>query len=193
MSTLSKSNVFIVVGTPGSGKDILIKAVNDLGTLHAKIVPKHTSRKRQDDDGAEMICSDDPDYDLDGCDITYGNYKAQYGIKSDIIWDGIRAQIAQVLVISNINAINKIKRIIGPLVKVIFISSELSKDAYEKQQKALGNDDNYVKERVNGYEKAVNVYYDNFQLFDHVLINAESEEDLFDQIFRLFDHYERGI
>jgi len=186
----SRNNVFIVVGTPGSGKDALIKAVNDLGTFHARIVPKHTSRKRQDDDGDEMICSNDIGFDLDSCDVTYGNYKAKYGLKSELIWQGLRDEVAQVVVISNIDAINDLRRKFGSLVKMVFISSETGKEEYKRQQEELGNDIEYVDERVKAYGKAVDIFFRNYALFDHVLINAESEEDLFDQIFRLFEHYE---
>ena len=34
--------IFLVVGSPGSGKDELMTAVNTIGSLHAEIVPKHT-------------------------------------------------------------------------------------------------------------------------------------------------------
>jgi hypothetical protein len=66
--------LFVIVGTPGSGKDLVIRAVNDMGSHHAQIVPKHTSRKRRRNDGNEMVFHMDPEYDLDGCDIKYENY-----------------------------------------------------------------------------------------------------------------------
>ena len=77
-----KAIIFVVVGTPGSGKDLLIQAVNDMGLLHCRIVPKHTNRERQADDSNEMICVNDDGYDLENCEIVYTNYNNRYGIKN---------------------------------------------------------------------------------------------------------------
>lgn len=186
----SKSLIFIVVGTPGSGKDILIQAVNDLGVLHAIIVPKHTSRRRQQDDGNEMICCDDINYDMHNCDITYENYNDKYGLKSEEIWIGVKNEIIQVLVISNVNAINQIKRKFGSLVKVLFVHSEINEEEYLRQEMELGKPEEYVLERLKKYKHAFNIYFDNYILFDHVLLYSNSAEDLFDQLFRIFKYYE---
>lgn len=185
-----KSKIFLVVGTPGSGKDLLIQAVNDLGSLHARIVPKHTSRIRYEDDGNEMICSDDPDYDLEGCDVKYENYGMFYGVKSELVWDYVKEEISQVIVVSNIEAINKLISIFGDLVVLIFVHSEMNPEEYKKEQLAQGKDLEYISERVNKYKKAFNIYLNNFSLFKHVLIYAGSPENMFDQIFRLFTFYE---
>jgi ABC-type dipeptide/oligopeptide/nickel transport system ATPase component len=186
----SKASIMVVVGTPGSGKDILIQAVNDLGTLHARIVPKHTTRRRQKDDGGEMICSDDARYDLDGCDIKYRNYGDSYGMKSSEIWSFVRDEICQVIVISNVTAINSLLRIFGDLIKLVFVHSEIDREQYRKEQAVLGKPSSYIESRFDDYDKAFNMYYSNFTNFSHVLIYANSKEDFFDQIFRLFTHYE---
>ncbi len=70
----------VIVATPGSGKDQLIRAIHDLGARHAQIVPKHTSRERWDNDGSEMICPGDTGCNVDACDIRYKNYGDWYGI-----------------------------------------------------------------------------------------------------------------
>ena len=51
-----KSKLFIIAGHAKSGKDEIIKAVNDMGRLQAKIIRKYTSRRQDADDGDEMIC-----------------------------------------------------------------------------------------------------------------------------------------
>lgn len=188
---VSKSKIFIVVGTPGSGKDILIQAVNDMGSLHAQIVPKHTTRVRHPEkDGTEMICSDDENYDLENCDIKYDNYTDTYGIKSKEVWENVTKEILQVIVVSNVTAINDIKKKFGPLVKILFVHSEINKKKYKKEQIAAGIPIDYIENRINKYDKAINMFLANYNLFDHVLIYSGSEEDLYDQIFRLFNHYE---
>lgn len=48
----------------------------------------------------------------------------------------------------------------------------------------------YLKQREENFDMAWNLYEDNFMLFNHVFIFTNREEDLYDQIFRLFRYYE---
>lgn len=48
--------LFIITGHAKSGKDEIIKAIDDMGRLQATIVRKYTSRRQDPDDGNEMIC-----------------------------------------------------------------------------------------------------------------------------------------
>lgn len=210
--------LFLVVGSPGSGKDELMTAVNTIGSLHAEIVPKHTSRLQNADDGEEMICRarldedgkleiTNPKWDLDGCDVKYENFGTQYGIKTSVIWDRLCQGIMQVAVVSDSNALNQLKGKFGNLAVVIYVYSQISREQYKENQiqsrlnprngkpKLELTDDDlaYIEKRVADFDKAWQIYVDNFMLFDHVLIYADMQEDLFDQVFRLFKAYERGF
>ena len=59
MSGIKKSmaNIFVIVGGSHSGKDEIIRAIQDLGGLHAQIIPKFTSRLQQEDDEKEIKCN----------------------------------------------------------------------------------------------------------------------------------------
>jgi len=189
--------LFVVVGTPGSGKDLLIRAINDLGAQHARIVPKHTSRRKRQDDGNEIICPEDPDYDLEGCDITYENYGDRYGIKGSQIWEGLSDGIFQVVVVSNVEAINRLRDILGELVVLVYVHSEVDRDEYQRIEAARKSDPEYldteyVEQRVKNYRLALDIFLENYLAFDHVLINSGPSENLYDQMFRLFRAYERG-
>lgn len=210
--------LFLVVGSPGSGKDELMTAVNTIGSLHAEIVPKHTSRLQNVDDGDEMICRAwldtdgkteiaNPNWDLDGCDVKYENFGTQYGIKTSAIWDRLRQGIMQVAVVSDSDALNQLKGKFGNLAVVVYVYSQISREQYREQQiqnklnpkngtkkSQLTEDDlAYIEKHVADFDKAWQIYVDNFILFDHVLIYADMQEDLFDQVFRLFKAYERGF
>lgn len=201
--------VFVVVGSPASGKDELIKAVNILGSIHAQIVPKHTDRDWRWDDEEEMICErildstgqmvQNPDFDIESCDIIYQNYGTIYGIKTNDIWEGLKEGIHQVLVVSNIDALNKLKEIFGELAVFLYVYSEINKEEYMKKEyeKLLergdvnqGETNEYLKKREDNFDMAWYLYERNFNLFNHVFIFTNKEEDLFDQIFRLFRYYE---
>ena len=182
----------VVVGAPGSGKDLLIRAVNDLGTQHAQIVPKHTSRQRRQDDGNEMICPGDKNYNIEACDIIYENYGDRYGFECSTIWQGLKRGIFQVIVVSDINTINKLKEKFRDIMISVYVHSETNADEYERTEVAFGEDTNYVKQRSKNYRQAFDIFLKNYLAFDHVFIYTGNPEDLFDQIFRLFRAYERG-
>lgn len=202
--------LFIVVGNPASGKDELIRAINSLGKLHADIIPKHTNRHWRFEDGNEMICKYipndsgefiiNPQYRIDDCEVKYENYNSKYGINTKDIWDGLKRGVHQVLVVSNIDALNKLRKVFGGIVVMIYIYSEVTKSEYlEKEMQKLqlhsANTENtdvseYIKTREENFDMAWQLYEDNFMLFDHVFIFTAREEDLYDQIFRLFRYYE---
>jgi ribose 1,5-bisphosphokinase PhnN len=189
--------LFVLVGTPGSGKDLLIRAVKELGAQHAQIVPKHTSRKRRPDDGQEVICPEDPAYNLEQCDIRYENYGAQYGIMTPQIWEGLRDGIFQVVVVSNVEAINNLREIFGELVVLVYIHSEVDSDNYQRIEAARKSDPEYhdteyVEVRVKNYRLALDIFLENYLTFNHVLIHSGPSENLYDQMFRLFRAYEWG-
>jgi guanylate kinase len=181
--------IFVICGTPGSGKDILIKAINDLGKHHAIIVPKHTTRKRRTDDGNEMICSDDKNYDMSACEIVYDNYEDKYGINVSQIWAAMLEKSSQVLVVSNIEAINSLKKIFSTNLIFVYVHSEMSADDFGKSQKSE-KVDAYTEKRLKKYRDAFEIFLRNYNFFKHVLIYSGSQEDLIDQIFRLLNYYE---
>lgn len=183
--------LIILVGSPGSGKDLLIQTINELGTQHAEVIPKHTSRKRLAGDEKEMICIDDPDYNLKSCDIRYKNYGDQYGIDSSLIWASLRKGVFPVVVVSNIRAINQLHKIFDNLTVLVYVHSEVDAEEYRNKEETLQKRQEYIQPRVAEYRQAYEIYLDNFQAFDHVLINCGDPEDLYDQIFRLFRAYER--
>jgi ribose 1,5-bisphosphokinase PhnN len=188
----SSQRLFVIVGTPGSGKDLIIRAIDDLGTQHARIVPKHTSRSRRADDQNEMICPGDPGYDLEGCDIPYENYDDKYGIKTENIWEGLRNGFHQLVTVSDIMAINRLRDVFGELMVLVYVHSNVTPEEYREKESSLGEDTGYVERRAAKYQFAFDAYLENFLAFQHTLIFTGVAEDLYDQIFRLFRAYRLG-
>lgn len=183
--------LIVLVGSPGSGKDLLIRAVNKLGAQHAEVIPKHTSRERWQDDEQEMIFADDQNYGLESCDIQYSNYGDQYGINSSLIWASLSKGVFPVVVVSNIDAINQFRNKFGDLIVLVYVHSEKDGEKYKNEEAKLKGA-HYIQPRVAEYRQAYEIYLNNFQAFDHVLINCGDPEDLYDQMFRLFRAYEQG-
>ena len=73
------AKLFIISGNNASGKDDVNRAVQKMGKLQAKVIPKYTSRRQEDDDENEMICRLIPRSDL------INKYEAQYTDERDLI------------------------------------------------------------------------------------------------------------
>lgn len=175
------ANIFVIVGGSHSGKDEIIRAVHDLGGLHAQMIPKFTSRRSKADDGKEIRCNyafqklgdkfrviskeENKEYE---CDIVYYKNNNYYGIDSRQIWIGLRNQKFQVIVVSEVEAINSLIEKFGSLVVLIYVHGK--------------DDDESLPE--------FQLFLENFNEFDHVLIAEYRTEDLYDQLFRLFRAYE---
>lgn len=188
----STAKLFIIVGnTPGdqnsaNGKDLIIQAVDSMGALHAEIIPKYTSRGKKSDDGNEMICNCTftptaqncydvipPDSPKVRCDIVYSRKGNMYGFNSKEIWNGLKRGMFQVVVISEVDTINKLRDIFGGLVVLVYVHSHNNKPADVEEEFAL--------------------FSQNFDAFNHVLIYEDKAEDLYDQMFRLFKAYEKNM
>lgn len=193
----STAKLFIIVGnTPGdqnsaNGKDLIIQAVDSMGALHAEIIPKYTSRGKKSDDGNEMICNcsftmnKDGSYDVETgrskqvkCDIVYSRKGNMYGFNSKEIWNGLKRGMFQVVVISEVETINRLREIFGGLVVLIYVHSHNWENSAQDTQKAT---------------EEFKLYSQNFDVFNHVLIYEDKAEDLYDQMFRLFKAYEKNM
>lgn len=188
----STARLFIIVGnTPNTqttnGKDLIIQAVDSMGSLHASIIPKYTSRGPKPDDGDEMICSCKFEQYSNGKasivtpngkkfkgDIVYERKGNFYGFSSKGIWEGLKRGKFQVVVISDAKTINKLREIFGGLVVLVYVHSH----NFEAVDTSIDSE--------------FELFSNNFDLFNHVLIYEDKAEDLYDQIFRLFRAYENG-
>ena len=188
----STARLFIIAGnTPNeqitNGKDLIIQAVDTMGGLHATIIPKYTSRLSKEDDGNEMICSCVFKKNKNGTysislpsgkkvsgDIVYERNGHSYGFASKEIWSGLKKGMFQVVVINDAETINKLRDTFGGLVVLIYVHS-------------------HNKEKKKDTDIEFKLFSENFELFNHVLIYEDKNEDLYDQIFRLFKAYEKGF
>ena len=67
----------------------------------------------------------------------------------------------------------------------------LSKEEYAIQQKDH-LDDEYVKRRLAEYDKADEIYYNQWLDFDHVMVNNDDMADMKLQIDNIMRFYEQG-
>jgi hypothetical protein len=135
-----------------------------------------------------MICSDDLSFNMDRCDIVYTNFNDRYGLVSDDIWATLKRGIHAVLVVSNREAINEINARFGSYCRLVYVHSEKAPEVFAERT----SDDEYLAKRIAGYGEAFELFLENAGLFHHVVIYSQAAEDMFDQVFRLFEAYSRG-
>lgn len=121
-----------------------------------------------------------------------GNKKKLYGCKLNRSSSGNGKY--RVLVASQYGVFNILKRELGSEnVAVIYAHSQISEDEFARNVK-----DNAVKEKREKFDEYLNDYVNNIVYYDHVVIFAKSrfadgqsikEEELIDQMFRLFRVY----
>ncbi len=181
----NKSKILVITGSENSGKDQIMSAMQDLAKNKTIIIKKHTSRNAKPDDGPEMICANiideekstennivfkpNPNYDLNGCNLKYMRRGNVYGLKTMEIWEGLQKGMFQVISLSNAEAINKLVKMFGDLVVLIYVHSGIP---------------------CSDYDSAFNLYINNAVKYDHVIIFEDKKEDLYDQVFRILHHYE---
>lgn len=147
----------------------------------------------------EIICEESDGTVLVKCDgveyVIYhakGNKKKLYGCKLSRSASGSGKY--KVLVASQYGVFNVLKRELGSdNVAVIYAHSQISEDEFASNAK-----DNAVKEKREKFNEYLNDYVNNIVYYDHVVIFAKSrfadsqsikEEELIDQMFRLFRVY----
>lgn len=184
------AKIYVFIGNPGSGKDEALETIRVQGVLHSIIMPKHTTRARKEDDGEEMICPEDEKFDINSCDLQYTNYGSTYGINTQELHERLKNGISSGLVVSNREALEKLKEEFPNELVTIYIHG-LSKEEYSIQQKDH-LDDEYVKKRLEEYEQANELYYNQWLDFNHVLINNGDSTDLKLQIDNIIRYYEGG-
>lgn len=185
-----KPKLYVYIGSPGSGKDDALEIIRVQGMLHSIIVPKCTTRPRREDDGEEMICPEDPRFDMDSCDIQYNNYGTIYGINSSEIRQRLNDGISSSIVVSNEDALTELEKKFPEEMVRIFIQG-LSKQEYIVQQDGH-LDEPYVANRIREYEKADDFYQRNLSKINHVIINTGDLKDLRIQIDNIMNFYENG-
>ena len=211
-----KPVLYVISGNGASGKDELIEATFAMGKLYAGVIPKYTSRSQKQDDGPEIICkhiriegSDEfvinPEYesflalrkqDPDRFLSYWGNGgKFEYTIDMKLLRESLGAGRSQVIALSDIDTINTLLHEFGDQVVPVYCNSQISKEEYGEK----GEGDEIDNARLAVFEQQMDEFIENYMLFRHVVIYAENkldhesdgrQEELIDQLFRLFRAYE---
>lgn len=169
--------IYILSGNASSGKDFLVRSARKLNCI---VIPKHTSRQRNPNDGDEMICSGDLNFNLEHCDLIYEKFEGtQYGIEKDrILKNYIFENRNQILTCSHIGTIQKLKNTFGRAVIPLYVHSDITPEEYASIESQEGSDGKYIQARMRAFKEAHYDYINNIGLYDRCLVYANDEKEL---------------
>lgn len=183
------SKVYIILGASSSGKTTSLEY---LKTINFQVITKETTRKRREDDTAEVI---NVSSISEECDFIYTQYEVNYGFRSSDIWQCISKNISCALVVNDIRSIKLLRRMFGEYLSVIYLHSNVSSHHIienEKQRYATGQiSSQAVNHRVERIKATHRKYIENISLFDHVVINVGEREDLYAQLMSVVNQKDK--
>jgi len=140
------NKLFVLSGASGSGKSSLLSKIVEENLCEQ--TPKYSSRERRSSGFDDVIHIKIDDLKKK-CDVIYERYGTYYGINTEEIKKGLQ-QNNQILIISDIKAIETLKKHLGNDVLIIFIYlQDLSLDNLLKERYKLQLNDKESDELAN--------------------------------------------
>lgn len=194
--------LFIISGSAGSGKSLLLKTIQSQSIFPAATAPKYSTRPErvnEFDDTKHVNQINDEEYTF-----VYPLQTHVYGIKAEEI-TALLAQGYNVFVaLSDLRVVEEVKRYFGSLAVSLYIYRNLSSrqlrqilDEREKRRNpAEPKPITFTKEgksRINRLYLMQRQYVENITLFDHAILNTGEPEDLLDQVRNIIVGYDAGL
>jgi guanylate kinase len=160
--------IILIFGASGSGKTTLLQEIQRSDPL-ASIHTKGTDRqpKRYDSDEircVEAISSAQYDY-------IYQQYGHRYGIQRTQIDIALEAERDHFIICNDIPTLRSIKQDYGDIVRTVFLLFNAPREYIERVQRTRGITDDDVDLRLAKISVLSEIFLDNSELFDGVIIN----------------------
>lgn len=184
-------NVITITGPSRAGKSTtvgyLLRCADE--TFRPTLVPKYTTRAPRDvDSDNEVICIP---RDIDGgrevncvsripdeCDLVYEQYGDRYGLKMQTIFELIEKGQSPVVILNDVRAVEDVRASLRELVRSVFVFRE-DPATQEYRQKLIDYRGREAAEpRFRKAQTIFRIYIENIHLFDHLVINSGTCEQL---------------
>jgi len=173
----SPVKIFIIVGGSFSGKDEMVVTMQKMDGSRIVNYPKATNRPKRQGDKGELrhFKFNIPEK----FNITYSKQGFIYGISTQEIWDSLAEGKANLLIVSDFQAIEDIVKEFGYICTIIYLHANFNLEDIKTS----------MHERISTVQYLQKMYADQILKFDHVLLNTVEPEDLYDQAFNIVDFY----
>lgn len=182
MCAISKASVYFILGASGSGKTTCLSYLKNQYSF--SLIKKQTTRGKRVNDDSNIVSVEKIS---DKCDIRYTQYDIQYGFSSSDIWSNLKINVNCAVVVNDIRTIKLLKRRLGALAVCLFLQSNIDKEKLLEIEKARYNShvDHLILAAERRAEKIRSIhrkYIEHSVLFDHVLLNVGTIEELTQQL-----------
>lgn len=181
--------LFILFGSPGSGKSVSCNILADISSNNIEIIQKETTRPKRNSDGPEIIHVKKISK---ACDFRYNQYDFEYGFSSDHIWAHLKKNRAVVVIVNDIRTIKLLNRKFGNLTHTIYLHSnidrtqieKISKERYPKADELFLLRD--TEKRIEKIKTIHRKYIENTYLFNTAIINIVNEKVGLSELYEQF-------
>jgi guanylate kinase len=185
----STCRMIIIAAGSFAGKDDLVNAMIQIEPNKVAFYQKGTTRPKMPDDKNELKHFDSKQLP-DTYDFIYEKNSYQYGLSTKGLWNELSREKIVLIVLSDLELIKSLKRKFNQICSVIYLHANIDKEKLEKARAEMSAEefDKREKSSVELHE----IYVNNINVFDHVLLNTSESEDLYEQAFNILDHYLDG-
>lgn len=197
--SISKKTLLVVAAASGSGKGTLLENLKIIAPNEVLVVEKEGKRKAKDgdkDDGLKAIGKEG--VFSDGFNLVYQMHRdpktgvgTQYAFSEAKIHKGFESHDVQVAIANVLlepELLDSLKNAFGNAVKVVYLMRFGAEDKIEEYQMSR-HEPEKAKLRILQHNETYTAYTNSATNVDHVLLNTENREDLYDQMFRLLEFY----
>jgi guanylate kinase len=176
------AHIITVTGPSGAGKSTTLRRLVTASAHGFKpvIVQKYTTRPKHADDADEVICVEEADFPKE-CDLVYEQYGHRYGLVLAELYAYLAEGRSPLVILNDVRTVEDVRNHWKGLVKSVFIFRE-SPSLEKYQELAEVREVNVEEENPHvRYQKAqilYRTYIENIHLFDHVIINSGTFDDL---------------
>ena len=194
--------LYIISGSAGSGKSLLLKSIANQPTFKAAIAPKYSTRPQrvnEFDDTNHVSEINDEEYTF-----VYPLQTHVYAIKAEEITARLAQGYNVFVALSDLRLVEEVKRYFGSLAVSFYIyrnlsSRQLRQILDEREKRRNGGERKPItftkegKSRVNRLYLMQRQYVENITLFDHAILNTGLPENMLDQVTNIIAGYDAGI
>ena len=180
----STARIIIVAGASFSGKDALVNAMIEIEPNKTLLYQKGTTRPEEKGDRGELLHLSTLG---DRYDVRYNKNGYVYGLSTSDIWKSLSKQKIVLIVLSDLEAISKLQKKFHDICTVLYLHANIDEEEMGKAKENMSDDE--FSERLSSTKELREIYINNMNTFNHVLLNTSESEDLYDQAFNILDFY----
>jgi guanylate kinase len=185
----STCRIIIIAAGSFAGKDNLVNAMIHIEPNKVTAYQKGTTRPKKTDDNNELKHYKSEQLP-DSYDLIYEKNGYQYGISTLGLWNELSQEKIVLIVLSDLKLINSLKHKFNQICSVIYLHANIDKEELENARNELSREE--FDKREKSIAELHEIYVNNMNVFDHVLLNTSESEDLYEQAFNILDHYVDG-